>query len=237
MNFYYVSDLHKEEIEIAGDDFKHCIKSMRLQSGDPIYLVDGKGNYLEAIITLIERNRAICKPEQLQENYHPLIYQLSMGVAPTKNVNRFEWFLEKSTEIGISSISPIICSRSERRHLRTDRLQKILITAIKQSLRAFLPRLNELMDFNEYLKHTSATYEKFICVGAAANHLMEQYKGTPYVNILIGPEGDFTPEEIRLATEKGFKPVHLGPQRLRTETAAIHVCSLISSYHHLKNAN
>ena len=236
MNFYYVSDLAKEQIEIAGDDFKHSIKSMRLQSGDSIYLVDGKGNHLEASITLIERNRAMCKPVQLHENYHPLGYQLSMGVAPTKSANRYEWFLEKATELGISSITPIICSRSERRHLRTDRLQKILVSAMKQSLKAFLPDLSEIMDLEDYLKPMSPAEERFICVGTASGHLLERYNGSPFVNVLIGPEGDFTPEEIQLAIEKGYIPVHLGPQRLRTETAAILACGLISNYHYLKLA-
>jgi 16S rRNA (uracil1498-N3)-methyltransferase len=145
-------------------------------------------------------------------------------VAPTKNIDRFEWFLEKATEIGIDEITPVICERSERKDVKIDRLNKIITSAIKQSLKAYHPRLNEPVAFKSFIKDAGG--EKFIahCMDGQKNSLSDSISRNSSYSILIGPEGDFSPKEIDSALSQGFRPISLGTSRLRTETAALEAC-------------
>lgn len=229
MNFFYHPNLDSEKIVISGSEYRHGIKSMRKRVGDTVHLIDGKGTLATARIQNLRKQEAECAILEIIEKYQPLPFQLHLCIAPTKHTNRWEWLLEKCTEIGCTTFSPILCEHSERKHLRLDRSQKILISAMKQSLKAFLPQLNPLTPYTQVL-HDSNADKKFICTGAASNHILKHYQGEFSVQVLIGPEGDFSPEEVDSAIQQGFIPVHLGSERLRTETAAIVANALIANY-------
>ena len=183
-----------------------------------------------AQIREISKNKAICQRIELKENYNELPYALHLIVAPTKNMSRYEWMVEKSTEIGVTSISPIICQRSERKHLRLERLEKIALSAMKQSLKATQPLIKEPQAFGEWLYHLKG--QKIVCSGSADQHFSQVLDKDQPVNLLIGPEGDFTEDEMTLAANYGFIPVNLGQQRLRTETAAVVASALVASLSH-----
>ncbi len=163
------------------------------------------------------------------KNYNPLSYRLHIAIAPTKNNDRLEWFLEKSTEIGITEITPILCDHSERKIIKAERLEKVLISAMKQSGQATVPRLNplcklkDLQDLNSSIKYIAH------CENEKQGHLKKLYEAGKSSLILIGPEGDFSANEIDFALKQGYKPISLGNNRLRTETAGIVVCNTINT--------
>ena len=206
----------------------HCIKVMRGQIGDRVVLIDGDGGYYDAEI--ITENPKNCQLQIIskQLNYEPLPYALSIAIAPTKSIDRFEWFIEKVAEIGISNIIPIYTQRSERKNLRLDRIEKLLISAVKQSGKAYLPKIHEPIPYISFLEKEFGG-SKFIA------HCMEDERSdlrkmelSDEITFLIGPEGDFTPEEVQQATQKGYIPVTLGKYRLRTETAGVVACSYVN---------
>lgn len=208
---------------------KHAIKVLRLNAGDKINLVDGKGTFFEAEITQAHVKK--CELQLLsstpENNTKPHIH---IAIAPTKNNDRLEWFIEKATEIGIGEITPIICQRSERKTIKTDRLEKTAISAMKQSLKATLPTINEAITFKNFIENNSSRNNQFIahCLDNTEKHLSELCKKNESVLVLIGPEGDFSKEEIDLALKNGFKPISLGKSRLRTETAGIVACHTLN---------
>lgn len=214
---------------LSPDESKHCIKVLRLGKGDVVHITDGSGNLFETVI--IDDNFKKCKLEITQTfcDFGKRKFNLHIALAPTKNLNRFEWFLEKATEIGIDSITPIICNHSERKTVNTDRFNKIITAAMKQSLKAYHPQLNDAASLNTFLDREFHA-EKFIayCNENNKNLLKDEYHQGDDVLILIGPEGDFSPEEIEKVLNMGFKPVSLGNSRLRTETAAIVACMTIN---------
>jgi 16S rRNA (uracil1498-N3)-methyltransferase len=191
--------------------------------------VDGKGGFYEAEIS--DANPKKCRLSILNSTFDfgKKDFHLHIAIAPTKNTDRFEWFLEKATEIGIDEITPILTSHSERKTVNHDRFEKILISAMKQSLKAYLPQLNGLMSFKE-LVVSNKTENKFIayCDEIQKNHLKDLASKGNNTLVLIGPEGDFSPEEVLLAIENGFKVVSLGESRLRTETAGIVACHIVN---------
>jgi len=154
--------------------------------------------------------------------------QIHIAIAPTKNINRFEWFLEKATEIGIDEITPLVCAHSERKIVKPDRLNKVLIAALKQSLKSWLPHIHQPVSFNELI-HREFDGQKFIawCEAGEEDLLQKIYLPGSSALILVGPEGDFSPEEVEQATQAGFIPVSLGNSRLRTETAGVVACSTV----------
>jgi 16S rRNA (uracil1498-N3)-methyltransferase len=208
---------------------KHAIKVLRLNAGDKINLVDGKGTIFDAEITQAHAKKCELKITTTTKeiNTKPSIH---IAIAPTKNTDRLEWFVEKVTEIGITEITPLICQRSERKVLKIDRLEKTAIAAMKQSLKAFLPKINEPITFKEFIKNTTNQPNLFIahCLDNTEKHLNEVCTKNKETLVLIGPEGDFTKEEIELATKNHFKPISLGKSRLRTETAGIVACHTIN---------
>jgi 16S rRNA (uracil1498-N3)-methyltransferase len=163
------------------------------------------------------------------ENYHKMPYFLHIAIAPTKNIERLEWFLEKSTEIGISEITPLLCEHSERKIVKNDRLERVIISAAKQSVKAFFPKLNSLQEFN-LLVTSKFDGEKYIahCNKQDLPLLKNVISLKGKSLILIGPEGDFSPKEVSFALENGFKEISLGTSRLRTETAGIVACDTVS---------
>ncbi len=229
MNIFYKPDLSLQIDSLNEEESRHCSRVLRLSEGDKINLIDGKGSFCEAIIK--KADSKICAYEIINRisDYGKRNFSLSIAIAPTKNNERFEWFLEKSTEIGIDQIFPIICRYSERKELKTDRMEKIIISAVKQSQKAFLPILKPVINFQDLVK-MPFTGDKFIA------HCYEEAK-QPLKNVLgigvnslicIGPEGDFSPTEIDTALNQGFLPISLGNSRLRTETAGLVACHTVN---------
>ncbi|WKV11612.1 16S rRNA (uracil(1498)-N(3))-methyltransferase [Marivirga harenae] len=220
MHLFYQSQL-PEIKTLDHEESKHCIKVLRMQNGDEINLIDGKGVFYKAKIT--NANHKQCEFEVLETTQEePNSFHRHLAIAPTKNIDRMEWLVEKATELGIDEISFFQSFHSERKIIKIDRLEKKVISAMKQSLKAKKPILNELKSYNFILENTRAV-KKFIAYVDFENeaHLKNELDTFQDTLVLIGPEGDFTPEEVKMAIDKGFKKVSLGKSRLRTETAAL----------------
>ncbi|MCE9540886.1 MAG: 16S rRNA (uracil(1498)-N(3))-methyltransferase [Bacteroidetes bacterium] len=228
--FYYT--LNEEES-------KHCIRVLRLTIGAQVILIDGKGGWYQAIISDDNPKRCTVKITQSTSEYGKSKFDLHIAIAPTKNMDRLEWFTEKAIEVGIAQISIINCQNSERTVVKAERLNKVAIAAIKQSLKAYLPKINEVMDYKKFMASTKDfTGQKFIahCYPPIScgeglverHHLKNLYQQGNDVLILIGPEGDFSVDEVKLALSNGFNEISLGISRLRTETAALYACTTIN---------
>jgi 16S rRNA (uracil1498-N3)-methyltransferase len=219
-------------VELDENEFHH-IQVLRMRSGDEVHAFDGKGNLYKGILAAISKKTAtVSVGERIRQEPLPTA-QLHIAIAPTKNIDRTEWFAEKATEIGIHAISPVICNRSERREIRIDRLEKVVLSAAKQSLHLHLPRVNASGSFKEFVKAVKDDKAlKFIAYcEEKTTHLKDSFKTGESIVVLIGPEGDFTEEEVVLAKEAGFTPVSLGESRLRTETAGV----MVSAIYNMKN--
>ena len=232
MHLFYTPELSAEmpDFILNEEESKHCIKVLRLSAADKIVLVDGRGNWCEAQIIDPHPKRCVVHINKRLVDYGKKNFHLHMAISPTKNIDRFEWFLEKSTEIGIDEITPIICQQSERKIIKHDRSERVIIAAMKQSLKAFLPQLNPLITFKDFIaKHKNFVGEKYLahCHDKAINALKDTYTREKDVLILIGPEGDFSLEEIQLAQKEAYQEISLGDSRLRTETAGIVACHTI----------
>lgn len=229
MHLFYTPDLNENLYHLNEIESKHCIRVLRLNINDSIQLIDGKGGFYTAKI--VDPNPKKCQVEITEKKlaFGKKNHYLHIAIAPTKNMDRFEWFLEKATEIGIDEITPLLCEHSERKILKSDRLEKIIISAIKQSIKAYKPKLNELIPFEEFIKSES-TAKKFIahCEENKKTLLQEAYTSGQNAIILIGPEGDFSTAEIELAKENDFLEISLGESRLRTETAGVVACHTIN---------
>ncbi len=221
-------DLAKQHYLLPVEEAKHIIRVLRMKQGDTLLLTDGKGHFIASHIEHIEGKKCWVAFDKI-EKQNPLPYRLHLVVAPTKNTNRYEWLLEKATEIGVTSIISLISFHSERRKLNTERLEKILISAMKQSQKAYLPKLSVPTSFQEIINRPleGKGYIAHCCADFDRETISESYKKGEEVTILIGPEGDFSKEEIEQAIAVGFKSIHLGTSRLRTETAGIIACSSI----------
>ena len=238
MQLFYDPEISKLSTKLPYEEAQHCIRVLRKKEGDGIHITNGVGDLYVAIIESIEGKHCNIRVEEQLYLNTCTKSALHIAIAPTKNTNRFEWFLEKATEIGIGQITPIYCSHSERRVLKIDRFKKILLSAMKQSQKLFLPHLNEPCMFNDFVNNVSEKYEsKYI-----ANYNKDNFDLKDEINsssgklVLIGPEGDFSIEELNLASNKGFISVNLGKYRLRTETAGLVVCT-IDSYFNNKCEN
>lgn len=210
------------------EESRHIVKVLRRTNGDSVMVTNGMGSIFRTEIASAAEHKCTVRivEERKQEK---LPYELHLAVAPTKMIDRFEWFLEKATELGATRITPMICDRAERRSLKTDRLHKIVQSAMKQSLRAWLPVLDEPMEFRDLISSEFKGAKLVAHCDQGDRLSLKQLVGPGQdVTILIGPEGDFTPKEIRLALESGFSPVTLGSNRLRTETAAIAACHAVT---------
>jgi len=214
----------------------HCLKALRMQPGDVIQLTDGKGNFFNAEIAEIHSNR--CKVNLLETIPQPPLWKgrIEIALAPTKNLDRIEWFAEKATEIGIDKISFLRCRFSERKEMSTERILKIMISAMKQSEKALLPELQAMTGFKEFIRQ-NFDGQKFIahCYPDEKIPLAQACRNHENVLVLIGPEGDFSEEEIDLAKECKYIPVSLGESRLRTETAALVACQTVHTVNQIMN--
>lgn len=230
MYIFFAPDITHSFYTLSETESKHCIKSMRLKQGAAVHLTDGKGNLYEAHIT--DDNSRACTLEITDKHYvgNTFPYHVHIAVAPTKNSDRYEWFVEKAVEIGISEITALICTNSEKPRIKTQRIERILIAALKQSLHCVLPVFHEETDFQHVVKNAKET-QKFIAYCGddetpipLLQHICKKNMDTL---VLIGPEGDFSPQEVQLAKQYDFIPVNLGKSRLRTETAALVACTTI----------
>lgn len=220
MQLFFIEN-PESEIVLSKEESKHATKVLRKKEGDILNFTDGKGGFYKAEITIADTKKCrlqIISSEQKpkQHNYH-----LHIAIAPTKNMDRYEWFLEKATEIGIDEITPIMCDHSERKVLKTERCNRILLSAMKQSLKFHLPKLNKAITLKDFLKQDFEG-NKYIahCEDEEKTELRKEEKANK-TTVLIGPEGDFSPAEIEIALQNQFKAVSLGNSRLRTETAGL----------------
>ena len=224
---FYAPDII-DTLVLPEDESQHCARVLRLNEGDEITVTDGKGSFFSAILENVHPKH--CHINITEHFPQKTLWDgtIHIAIAPTKNMDRLEWFVEKATEIGINTITCLRCRYSERREIKLQRLIKIAVSAMKQSQKATLPQINEMIDFNNFIsiKHEG---QKMIahCVENQKYLIKDIYKPKDNVLILIGPEGDFSNEEIASALTAGFSPVSLGKSRLRTETAALVACHTI----------
>ena len=235
MQLFYAPEISFPHYTLSEEESKHCIRVLRMGRGDELHLTDGRGVLYRCKI--VDDNVKRCTVEICEQTpATPPPYHLVMAVAPTKNIDRFEWFLEKATEVGVAEIYPIESAHSERRQIKLDRELKVITSAVKQSLKMFHPTLHDLtpvkrliaqpFDGEKYIAHCNSTLGE-------REYLGKILKKGGKVLILIGPEGDFSPEEITFALQNGFKPITLGDQRLRTETAAVAATVMVSTLNSL----
>lgn len=230
MQLFYNPNLDETSSVFSFDseESKHIVRVLRKKVNDEVLITNGRGLMLSAKITDSNPKKCAVAITGIKK-IHPQKHWLHIIVAPTKMNDRFEWFLEKATEIGIHEITPVICEHSERRTIKLERYKKVIQSAMKQSMQAFLPKLNEPTNFKEIIE-VPRQGELFIahCDDSERFELKRRVVPDRPITILIGPEGDFSIREIKLAKEKGYLPVSLGRNRLRTETAAMVACSTVA---------
>ena len=223
--FFYVPDAEKLT-ELPAEEANHAIKVLRLKEGDELMLMDGKGSFYRAEVTLVSNHHCMYRIVERQPQQHQWEGRVHLAIAPTKMNDRIEWMAEKATEVGIDELSFLNCQFSERRNLKTERIKKIVVAAVKQSHKAWMPVVNELEPFRQFIS----------CQSSGHRYIAHCYNEVPRVNlfnelcrldasedalVLVGPEGDFSIDEVRYAVSQGFVSVDLGKSRLRTETAGL----------------
>ena len=232
MHIFYQPDLTQNEIFLDEEESKHCVRVLRMKKDDEVELIDGKGS--SAIAKIIDDNPKRCVLNIINRKSHILnrTYKIHIAVAPTKNFDRMEWFIEKAVEIGIDEISFIECKNSERVKVNMQRWEKVAISAMKQSKQFWLPKINDVRKSDEVMKELSDEELKLIAfcetdIKQTLHHQITK-SSNHQITILIGPEGDFTKDEIDFAIKNNFKTVSFGENRLRTETAALYACMVIN---------
>ncbi len=248
MFLFYTPDIATDHF-LSEEESAHCVRVLRLTKGDNILLTDGKGTTYEARV--INPNPRHCEFEILNSERQQKTwnYYLHIGIAPTKNIERLEWMVEKCTEIGIDEITPLLCRFSERKVLNLERLQRVMVSAAKQSLKAYMPKLNPLTEYDTFIRQ-STEQQRFIAhcykddktqlanaVSIRQSENNGQQSDIGSILVLIGPEGDFSEQEVEHALSSGFRPVALGNERLRTETAGIVACHTIAVKHLLPQSH
>lgn len=214
--------------QLSEQESQHCVKVLRMTEGDKIEVADGKGFFYRCVILQAHPKHCVLAVEKAEEEVKPWKFHLQIAFAPTKNMDRNEWFVEKATEIGTDQFTPLLCRYSERKDLKTERLEKIIVSAMKQSRQAFLPAIDEIIPFERFVA-LPFHGRKFIahCHPGMKNPLAQLCRKGENTLVLIGPEGDFSEEEVQKAIGEGFEPVSLGETRLRTETACLVACHAI----------
>jgi 16S rRNA (uracil1498-N3)-methyltransferase len=226
MQIFYVPGITGKTCLMDENNSRHSIRVLRMTKGDRLKLVDGNGNLYEGIISDPDPSGCMVTITSVLRDFEKRGYRMHIAISPIKNQERFEWFIEKSVEIGVDEITPVICRNTEKPGIKKDRINNIIIAAMKQSLKAYIPSLNEPVAFSEFINSDhSGTKMIASCNPDSERKKIDQvYEKNSDAVILIGPEGDFTGEELKLAFRRGYKPVHLGTSRLRTETAGIAAC-------------
>ena len=225
VRYFYAPDaLNSEELPL--DEAMHALRVLRLKAGDEIILMDGQGNYFQSEVTLAHTKHCFYHIKKQMPQPRQWQWHLHLGIAPTKMMERLEWMVEKSVEVGIDEISFLNCQFSERRLVKIPRLEKIMVSAVKQSRKAWITKLNELDSFSYFVtqQHKSPKFIAHCYEEIPRTFLFDELCNIPNgenVTVLIGPEGDFSIDEVRLALQNGYRSVHLGESRLRTETAGL----------------
>lgn len=224
MQLFYAPEITLPQYTLSEEESKHCVRVLRMGRGDELHITDGRGTMYRCKIVDDNVKRCTVEVINTEHEYEKMSYGLTIGIAPTKNIDRLEWFLEKATEVGISEIYPLLCDHSERKEIKHEREERVITSAVKQSLKAYHPTLHELTPVRKLIAMPFEG-EKFIAhcnleLGER-EYLGKLLKKGNNTLILIGPEGDFSPEEINFALQNGFKAISLGKERLRTETAAL----------------
>lgn len=231
MQLFFNQDLSisTKEFFFDKEESRHIVKVLRKKEGDQLYITNGKGYLFLAEIKIANDKKCLVKLVSFEEKKKAWNYHLHIAIAPTKLNDRYEWFLEKATEIGIDEITPLICENSERKIIKQERIEKVLLSAMKQSLKFQLPKINELVKFTDFIR-TPIEGIKFIahCEDTDKKTLQNQIQTADKITVLIGPEGDFSSKEISKALHHKFIPLSLGESRLRTETAGVVVCNTVS---------
>ena len=229
MEIFWTDRIEAGHCFLGEEESAHCVRVLRHREGDNVCVIDGAGTMYECVLSQASPKAAVARIEKANPGWGSHPYRLEMAVCPTKNIDRYEWFVEKATEVGTDRFVPVIGEHSERKVLKTERLRRIVLSAAKQSLKAAVPEIAEPLTVKEFIASVadSSALKMIACCFEDESHprtsVMQALSGTDrreYI-VLIGPEGDFSREEVRLATEAGFIPVHLGESRLRTETAAL----------------
>jgi len=230
MELFFSDDIIDGRVRLDAEESTHCVRVLRHRAGDEVSVIDGRGTLYRCVLDVADARGAEAGVVEAVPGFGAHPYRLTMAVCPTKNIDRYEWFVEKATEIGVDVIAPVIGERSERRVLKTERLKRIALSATKQSLKAAVPQIAEPVSVRDFIAAAPAGALKLICycfedVSRQLISSVLQPEAAAAANrpimILIGPEGDFSPEEAALARENGWIPVSLGESRLRTETAAV----------------
>lgn len=233
MDIFYAYEVSDGYARMDAEESAHCVRVLRKRAGDEVDIIDGNGSLLHCRICDDSPKAAVAKVLEEKKGFGTHPYRLTLAVCPTKNMDRYEWFAEKATELGVDVICPVIGERSERKVLKEDRLRRLVLAAVKQSLKGCFPEVREALSVKEFCQEMSGETDtlKLICYcsdeirpRSSAMQAVREFvkgKGEPGICILIGPEGDFSPEEVKAAMDAGFVPVPLGPSRLRTETAAV----------------
>lgn len=231
MNIFYTPQIEENSFTLSEEESKHCIRVLRRNLGDMLTLTDGKGYWYEAEIVDANPKRCRVEVRSKRAEERPNRQKVHMAVAPTKNNDRLEWFLEKATEIGLDEFTPLLCEHSERKQINAERFEKVVVSAMKQSLKATLPQLNKLTTFDDFIEeHQASNGLIAYCGDVEKVHLAQAIQTNQPMLILIGPEGDFSENEVKRALEFGFKTISLGESRLRTETAALVACTIANVY-------
>jgi len=225
--FFYTPDIDSAQYTLDEEESTHAIRVLRLKAGDEVTLVDGRGGWYRACIAAPHHRHCGVKVLEHQAEYGKRPYRLHIGIAPTKNIDRFGWFVEKATEIGIDEITPLLCEHSERKHINAERLQRIMIAAMKQSKKAYLPLLHEMTTFDQWVKSMTGNCQFIAYCGEGERQPLKTVCPKEQDTVIaIGPEGDFSIQEVTQAITFGFVPVSLGESILRTETAGVAACVL-----------
>ena len=232
MNLFYAPDI-LQTLSLPEEESQHCAKVLRMKAGEHIHIIDGVGGLYEAEILEAHPKRTQVSIISEQHEYGRRPFRLHLAVAPTKNIDRFEWFVEKATEIGFDELTPLCCRYSERKVIKPERIEKILVSAAKQSLKAYVPRLNPMITAKEFIGNSSFLIPHsslFIahCYDQPKQHLFNACQPGGDVVVMVGPEGDFSEEEVELALRNSFQAITLGESRLRTETAGVVACHLVT---------
>ena len=231
MQLFYNQDINigSKQISFSREESRHIVKVLRKNNGDTLNITDGKGKLFTAEIIQALDKKCVASIKRWEEKPKTWNYHLHIAIAPTKLNDRFEWFLEKATEIGIDEITPVFCDHSERRRLKVERMEKVIVSAMKQSLKFSKPVLNDPVKFKDLIEKQDWDLGLIAhCEDGIKQQLRTQFPFHQKIMILIGPEGDFSPSEIKMALENSLKPITLGESRLRPETAAIVACSSVS---------
>jgi len=225
----FIATVQNKTATLTSEESWHCAKVLRKKTGDNIQLIDGNGNFYEGVLEIVSDKKCIANVLSGPKLQDKRKYYLHLAIAPTKQIDRIEWMIEKAVEIGIDEISFIACKNSERTVIKIDRIQKIVESAVKQSLQAYLPKINDLKTFKEIVCSSTANQNLIAhCYNSEKENIKQIEFNNKSTLVLIGPEGDFSLEEVDLAVKNNFKALSIGSNRLRTETAGLYVCQAAS---------